>query len=290
MQIERWQYYNHAAIPTTAPHEEPNIDPINDGTIWKISGGTPLLARWTTEFDCGYETNWWYVIKDTPFVISELKAKRRYEINKGIKNFEVKEIDPTEYKEALLEVQVAAFSAYPEKYRPTVEREAFFKEIDSWQDYIVIGAFFREGGALCGYALLSCDSEDFVDFKVLKTNPAFEGYAVNAALVEGVMRHFEAFLEKGGYLCDGARSINHETAFQDYLEKYFGFRKAYCSLRVAYKPGIRWIINLLFVFRKLLKKLDGIGIFHLFNSVLQMEEICRENKKAQIGNAEKHTV
>lgn len=34
-------------------------------------------------------------------------------------------------------------------------------------------------------------------------------------------------LNKGFYINDGARSIRHETAFQDYLEKYFGFRKAY---------------------------------------------------------------
>lgn len=45
--------------------------------------GKPYLARWTSSFDCGHETNWWYVIKDTPFDINELKKKRRYEIRKG---------------------------------------------------------------------------------------------------------------------------------------------------------------------------------------------------------------
>lgn len=39
MKIDGWKYYNHAAIPTTAPHEEPNMIPINDGSIWKIGGG-----------------------------------------------------------------------------------------------------------------------------------------------------------------------------------------------------------------------------------------------------------
>lgn len=76
MQIGGWQYYNHAAVPTTAPHEIPDVSSITDGNIWKMGGGTPLLARWTTDFDCGYETNWWYVIKDIPFNISELKAKK----------------------------------------------------------------------------------------------------------------------------------------------------------------------------------------------------------------------
>ena len=100
MKINGWRYYNHAAIPTTLPHETPDISPIEDGGIWKLDG-SPLLARWTTDFDCGYETNWWYIIKDTPFDISALKAKRRYEINKGVKNFEAIVIDPTNYGEEL---------------------------------------------------------------------------------------------------------------------------------------------------------------------------------------------
>ena len=38
MQIDGWNYYNHAAIPTTDPREVPDITPINDGSIWKIGG------------------------------------------------------------------------------------------------------------------------------------------------------------------------------------------------------------------------------------------------------------
>lgn len=43
MQIDGWKYYNHAAIPTTAPHEIPDISPITDGSIWKIRG---VLRYW----------------------------------------------------------------------------------------------------------------------------------------------------------------------------------------------------------------------------------------------------
>ena len=56
MQIDGWKYYNHAAIPTNPPHIEPNTQSIKDGSIWKING-SPLLARWTTEFDCETQTN-----------------------------------------------------------------------------------------------------------------------------------------------------------------------------------------------------------------------------------------
>ena len=58
MKIDGWKYYNHAAIPTSEPNETVNIKCILDNTIWKIDGGKPLFARWTTDFDCGKETEW----------------------------------------------------------------------------------------------------------------------------------------------------------------------------------------------------------------------------------------
>lgn len=241
------------------------------------------MARWTTDFDCGFETNWWYVIKDTSFDMGRLKAKRRYEINKGIKNFEVKLITPTEYKESLYRVQVAAFSAYPAKYRPTVDKDSFIKNLDDWEGNVVFGAFDRKMGVLVGYALLGSQGTEkqdkkFIHFSILKTDPDFEKHGLNAALVEKILSYYSDFLNGGGIICDGARNISHETAFQDYLEKYFGFRKAYCKLHIRYNPKIKWIIKLLFPFAKVLRKFDGIGIVHKINGVMKMEKIYRSEK------------
>ncbi len=282
MQINGWKYYNHAVIPTTAPHEIPNLSPLYNGDIWKIKGRTPLLARWTTSFDCNYETNWWYVIKDSSFDITALKAKRRYEINKGIKNFEIRKINPIDYSEKLFGIQIAAYSAYPEKYRPHINRQTFLSSIEFWDSYVCIGAFDRLSNELCGYALLSKESETYIDFKVLKTNPEHEKRGVNAALVEGILRYFNSFLTAGGYICDGAKSINHETNFQNYLEKYFGFRKAYCKLHITYNPKLKWIIKLIYPIRKFFLKADGIGIIHSLNAILKMEEICRKEGKNEV--------
>ena len=115
--IEGWKYYNYAVIPTTAPHEEPNLEPLLDGSIWKNTERTALLARWSTDWDCDHKTEWRFCIKDTPFDITALKSKRRYEINRGKKYFEVKKIDPVVFKEELFSVTVAAYSGWPEKYR-----------------------------------------------------------------------------------------------------------------------------------------------------------------------------
>ena len=37
--IEGWRYYNHAAIPTCAPDETPDISPIENGLVWANLGG-----------------------------------------------------------------------------------------------------------------------------------------------------------------------------------------------------------------------------------------------------------
>lgn len=274
MIVNGWRIYNHAAIPATPPHETPDTLPIENGSIWKMGG--VMLSRWTTEFDCGHETSWWYVIKDTEFDISKLKAKRRYEIKKGIKHFDVKKIVAANYAEELYSVQTAAYSAYPKKYRPSVDRKEFISSVQHWDCYVCIGVFERGSEKLCGYALLLKERENYVSFRVMKTNPEYEKNGVNAALVEGILRHFNSFLTHGGYICDGERSINHETAFQDYLEKYFGFRKAYCKLHITYNPKLDWMIRLIYPFRWFFIKLDKIGIIHQVNAVLRMEEIVRK--------------
>ena len=273
MFVDGWEYYNHAAIPTCAPHEMPDLTPINNGNIWKIGGGTPLLARWTTEWDCGYETNWWYVIKDTPFDISTLKAKRRYEINKGNKNFDVRIINPVEAIKDIYRVTIAAYSEWPKKYRPTTTREEIANSVKSWGGYRVFGAYLRETDVLYGYAIV-IEHEKYVSFSVLRVDPEAERLGINAAIVSNILKAYDNRLHDRFYICDGERTIRHETAFQDYLEKYFNFRKAYCRVHVEYRGGMRFAVKILFPFRRIIKGYSRIG--NKLQAILKMEEIVRQ--------------
>lgn len=271
MEIAGWKYYNHAALPACAPHETADTTPIENGSIWKI-GGRALLARWTSDFDCGHETEWWYVIKDSPLDMESLKSKRRYEIKKGKKNFEVREINPADYLDELYRTAVAAISAYPEKYRPTVERDSFQKYLLTLKNVTMFAAFHRERGTMEGYAIL-INRQTYLSFEVLKTNPESERLGVNAALVAGMLEAVESELKDGVYISDGSRAIRHETAFQDYLEKYFGFRKAYCTLHIRYRIGVGLCVRALYPFRRFISRESGLG--SQISSVLQMEEIRR---------------
>lgn len=278
---DSWFYYNFALLPKCAPHEQADVEAMQNRDFWKLTSAPAVLARWTENFDCARETSWWYVIKDTPFCIEDLKAKRRYEVRKGLKYFDVLPIDPASFVEELYDVQVDAYSVYPKKYRPSVDREKFQEDIrHNWgiKGTTVIGAFDRESRELCGYARLKADGR-CIYFDSLKTRPAHEKKGLNAAIVLKVMEVFEEALANGAYICDGARNVQHETSFQDYLEKYFGFRKAYCTLCIAYNPKFRWLVHALYKLRGIFSRLDYIRLIHKLNGVLMMESIVREQEK-----------
>lgn len=273
MIIDGWKYYNHAAIPAGAPHAEVDISPVENKKIWELDGH-PLLARWTSGFDCGYETEWWYVIIDKPFDISGIKSKRRYEIKKGNKHFLVKEIDPSDYIEEIYTITKAAYESYPEPYRPSLSHKSFTEDIKKWDFYKTYGAFSFADKELYGYACLSRD-DNYINFRTIKVDPNQEKNAINAALVYHLLADHEGFLKSGGYICDGERAVFHKTSFQDYLEKYFCFRKAYCTLHIAYRPAFGIIIKAAFPFRKILRKSGSNLLLVKSNALLNMEEIRR---------------
>ena len=237
-----------------------------------MGGGISLLARWTTDYDCGYETSWWYVIKDTFFDVEKLKAKRRYEITKGKRNFDVKRINAIEYTEELLNIQIAALAEWPEKYRPRINKTLFRESIKGWNEAIVYGAFDRADGRLCAYSYLK-EYTGYLEFSVLRVRPESEKKGINAAVVTKIIEDYNDRLGRDFYINDGSRSVVHETAFQDYLEKYFGFRKAYCKLRIVYRFPMGIIVKLLYPFRNRIGSW-GKGSSRL-SAILKMEEIRR---------------
>ncbi len=272
MSVQGWKYYNHAVIPTAPPYVAADMQPVESGAVWKLRG--TLLARWTSSFDCGRETAWWYVIKDTPFDYQSLKSSHRYKINKGRRYFDVRVIDPREYRDDLYRVQTAAYADYPSAFRPQIDEEAFRRSIDQWSIYTTFGAFFRESDRLVGYALLQRTDENWVQMVVQKADPAYEKYQINAALVEKTLSHYADLLANGGIICDGERNVVHKTNFQDYLQRNFGFRRAYCDLHIAYNPKVAWLVRLLRPFRGLLAHFDGMRQMHKINAVLEMDRLA----------------
>lgn len=268
--VDGWRYYNHALLPNCAPHEAPDIARLENKEFWVNNTGKVLMARWTSDYDCASNQNWWYVVKDGRFDIDSLKSKRRYEINKGKKNFLIRVINPVDYVEELVEIHIKAYAQYPIQYRPVVDKEKLMKEISQWiGNKVILGAFSAEDSSLCGFAMI-IENESYANFAMLKVLPICEKSGINAALVAGVLEHYNERLNKGGYyICDGERALFHETKFQDYLEKYFGFRKAYSKLHVKFRFPLSVIIKCLKPFRpfiatrseSIMKKLNVLLIY-----------------------------
>lgn len=276
MQIEGWKYYNHAAVPTVAPHEKPDLTPLNNGTIWRIGKRITLLARWTDNFDCGFETSWWYVIKDTPFDIAALKSKRRYEIRKGRKNFEVEKINPKDVVDDIYRCACKAFQEYPKKYRPTVTLDKVAKDIDDGgEGWVFFGARNRYG-ELSGYAYL-IEHCRYAEFVALKTDPDEEKNGINAALVDAIMTYYNEKLsaDNSFYICDGMRSTRHETHFQDYLEKYFDFRKAFCNFHIRLRFFVKVTLYILRPFKRIMNKSENRIVYNMV-SLMNMVDIANE--------------
>ena len=117
--------------------------------------------------------------------------------------------------------------------------------------------------------------EGHLSFNVLRASPCYEKFGVNAAIVAGILENYNEKLSTGFYINDGERSIRHETAFQDYLEKYFGFRKAYCQLHIKYRFPVGILVGLLYPFRMRIPKESKWG--SLICALLEQEKIRRES-------------
>lgn len=271
-----WRIYNHTLISTKMPHEDKNSNEIDKLKKWNKKG--TLLARWTSDFDCGFDTEWWYCLKDDEFDISSLKSKRRYVINKGIKNFEVKEIEQNKYLDEMYAVYKDALLEYPDKYRSIMSKDEFKKNYEN-DKKIFIGAWDKETGDFSGYAIcleIKSDTESVIDFQVVKVKRNAVSKEINAAIANYICCRF-LNEEKVKYIFDGERNIRHITNFQDYLIKYFGFRKAYCKLNIKYKFLMNIIVNILYPFKNIFKNTNNKFLYNVY-CILCQEQIRRSFK------------
>ena len=269
----RWKKYNGALIPDEPPHRSPTAE---DLAAARKMGGYRFIS-YTTDFDCPYETPWWYVIKDDPVILENIPSSNtRYKIKKGLRFVSVRQIDPLEYGDAMYECYERAQSRY-KAHEGHVSKEDFLRGLqEEGAEYYA--AFFTENGRLVAY-VKNVLFPQCVNMSVIKYDPEYLKYQVSAALTYTVLQDY---LNSGRckYVLDGQRAIRHKTNIQEYLEQYFGFRKAYCRLNLIYSPLMKVAVTVLYPFRKVLEKMAGEQI--LLNnivSVLKMEEIAKQCRK-----------
>ena len=143
----------------------------------------------------------------------------------------------------MYEIFIVAYESWSKKYRPKINRsdvERLAQLLSKDSAMICFGAFFRETGKLCGFMQVPT-YDNYAELQVQRVIPMYEKYQINAALVYNLLTYNAEKLNKENfYILDGARSINHETNFQEYLNKYFGFRKAFCKLNIPIIQKLNW--------------------------------------------------
>lgn len=271
-----WKYYNHTMLPSCKPHEDANITLLTR-KIWKLSPwNKALLAKYTTDWDCEEETGWYWIIQDRPLDLGELNSKKRYEIKKGLENFFVKPILPMEYPDELYEIAIDTLKTYPKSYRILPDKEAFIKMLPTWK--FTFGAFDKETGKLSGYIIM-VEQKDVLYYSEQRVLQKCEKKYINAALIYSMIDYYRERIKSGAYIVDGEKTINHVTNHQEYLCSKMGFRKVNCKLHLVYRPGVKFLVNIIFPFRRILKKYDLTHrLIHSINCVMKLEAIARQYK------------
>lgn len=274
----KWEYYNHALVPTLPPHIDPDISWMKDSDRWKeyAGGKMPLFARWVSDFDCSEETEWWCIIKDTPFDIMSLKSNRRSLITRGLKRVDVKVITPADYAEQMSNILVKEWKYYDDSYVEGNDRQKLTDDFEKLTTKNLgnaeyLGAFLKDTDTMIGYAIYNL-FDDWIEYSVVKTDPEYLNTQVNAALAYfGVERYMRPGIK---YIHGGWRTMIHESNYQEYLMKNFGFRKAYCKLHIQYRPLMQIAVNVLYPLRGMIKKVKNKWIYTVW-CALQQEEIRR---------------
>lgn len=266
----KWQCYQYCYI--REDYEEPlseklSFKQIEDEFLQNHPKQKAFFAQYITAFDVAEPTKWWFTIKDDEYDLSKLNSHDRRNVISYKKKCYAKIIKPSDYAEALFDCYKKSFLAYPEKYRPThFNFESFVIDLRKWNEaeYRLYAVFTNEENLLIGFALVTL-KDRFVKMTMQKTNPEYENYRSNAALVDCMLNDWNEKLKTGEVIItNGSRSIKHETNFNAYLEKYFGFRKAYAKLRVVYRFPFGIIVKSLKPFKKLLEKSKRPFLYNIY--------------------------
>ncbi len=277
----KWQCYQYCYIcedyevPITGKLSFKQIEAL---FLQNHSKQKAFFAQYITAFDVSEPTEWWFTIKDDEYDLSKLNSHDRRNVISYRKKCYAKVIRPTDYAESLFDCYKKSFQSYPEKYRPKhFYFEQFTKDLTSWCDekYRLYAVFTNEENLLIGFALVTIKGA-FVKMTMQKTNPEYENYRSNAALVDCMLNDLNEKLKSGDIIItNGSRSIKHETNFNAYLEKYFGFRKAYARLKVVYRFPFGIIIKFMKPFMKFLEHTEKPLLYNLY-CVLKLDSYSKK--------------
>ena len=254
--------YKHAWLFIGQETEEPKLSKAECRKLLRKGG---WLVRNTYDFDCGEETSFWNVIKDSFGGMEELSSKMRNQVRRSMANYEFRRMTRDDLIDLGYAVHKAAAEGYKIKAEVPTEQE-FRDEIMNGVENDWWGAFDKVDGHLAAFAK-NIVFNNSCCYSVMKALPDELSRYPYYGLIYSMNQYY---LEECGlrYVNDGARSVTEHSNIQPFLIQKFNFRKAYCRLNIVYKPWLAVAVKVLYPFR------NAISIVSVRN-LLRQEEMAR---------------
>lgn len=269
-----WHKYNGFIVPAYLPHVTPTIDEFTAKKAMKYSKSP--FARWNSSFGQNDEASWWYVVRQAPYSMQQCSKKTRSNIRRAIKNLIVRPVSLDEMQEQGYAVCEAAVVRYgnssflpsrAEFSRRLTAAGAFYGTVE------YVGVFVEEKMIAFSENHIQ---DNAVFWESIWYDPEYLRLGSSYALIHFMLEYY-LNTRNMKHVSDGCRSLYHETNFQDFLIRRFGFEKFYSKLELVYSPWFYFIVSLLYPFRCVLDALRACRapILAKGRAVLCQEEIRR---------------
>ncbi|MDR0970574.1 MAG: hypothetical protein LBM67_08585 [Lentimicrobiaceae bacterium] len=243
--MDSYFLYRKAWIAAHAPHLGQKLSTQQSKKLLNRGG---LFVRNIYNFDNTENKNFWYVIKDHFGGLDELSSRTRTKVRKALKTYDIRKINKEEMLQNGFSVFVAAAKKYKRKTRTLSEKQFYdlinqSKNTDFWMCF---EKTTQNPVALAINSLI----DNTCAYSILKTDPNYLGstYPNYGLLFE--MNRYYLDEQKMKYVNDGSRTITERSQIQQFLEKRFHFRKAYCNLTIHYATWMKPIVRVLYPCRK----------------------------------------
>jgi hypothetical protein len=267
-----WRTYKGVLRPLTLPHIEPRLEKNALGKL--LAESRAPLAMWTYDFDT-IKSEWWWILGEKPYSLDKLGSKTRYNIRNGLKHCKVQVITAR----FLADNGYNCYRSAMRRHTQTIPMsESEFKErmpvYDSNDATEIWGVFIHD--QLIGYGVYLV-VEDIVNQVEAIFDPLYFKRHSSFALIHTITEYY--LNEKNcRYITTGMRSISHETQFEDFITKNFGYRKAYCKLGLEYSLFYGILADIVYRSRAIWSHLFLPGsIKHKLGIIYKLEQIKKSS-------------
>ncbi|MEC7520538.1 MAG: sugar transferase [Myxococcota bacterium] len=266
----RWRRHHLALLPLTAMPNHGAL-PWLEAQALLLRGGAVLARNTVADREDG---SWWNVVCRA-HDFGALSANTRSQVRRGRKRHTLRRLSEEEWLALGHACHVAAHERYRDAEPLTAAGwEAWARAVARSTATEVFGALDGDG-RLAGY--IACVEEPLgVFMHTIDITPVgLKNYA-SAALIEHVTEHY---VSRGIPVCNGARSVLHDTNMQDYLLR-LGFQREHAQLQLVYLFPLGLGVALLRRFPALLERLPEGGASASLRALMAQDALVDRDRGA----------